>query len=145
MRFALLLTSALIFFKSNAQDTLQHKGISFDCLYTVKEKRPIINSVENFKKLSSQQITPYNCPELYQIDFSTNMLIGYSFSAGGCKKPDLDLQIIRLEGDKYSIKCTEINYGICKVSWYETYWFLVSTSINKSNFSFEVTSILAKD
>ncbi len=99
----------------------------------------IANSEEEFlTKLSNHKSPHPNCNELPvpEINFRDRTLVGVKTSAGGCKPPEVNVQIQKIR-DKVQLNVDVRVRGNCRLLYQDVYWYSIPKT-SKEQIDFKV-------
>ena len=102
--------------------------IKIKCI-TSKENNFIINDEKEYLKLRTENLS--NHPECVsykfpEVNFNSNTLVGIITGSGGCKEPEIFINIIKKSIEKaYIAKILVKQNGLCKIGFTQEYWLLI--------------------
>lgn len=99
----------------------------------------IANSEEEFlTKLSNHKSPHPNCNELPvpEINFRDRTLVGVKISSGGCKPPEVNVQIQKIR-DKVQLNVDVRVRGNCRLLYQDVYWYSIPKT-SKEQIDFKV-------
>lgn len=114
--------------ESSLEEKIACEGIAIGCLILGRETggEHIINTDEEYQELMQSRSPHSNCGDynLPVIDFNQYTLIGYIYSIGGCKAPEISHEI-RKQDNQYTIHITVIQHGMCFILNSIKMWCLI--------------------
>lgn len=113
----------------NIEDTIKvdYQNIVIKCS-SGECKKCIINNEQDYQALLKYRSPHPDCTDytLPSIDFTKYTLIGQAITVGGCKRPDIEKELIRIPSDKkYILKTFVEQHGTCKRLFHNSIWIII--------------------
>ena len=113
----------------NIEDTIKvpYEDVVIKCS-SGECRKCIITNEQDYQALLKYRSPHPDCMDykLPSIDFTKYTLIGQAITVGGCKRPDIEKELIRIPSDKkYILKTFVEQHGTCKRLFHNSIWIII--------------------